>query len=463
MNYSDLVNSVRGVACILSLRKSPDKGSGEITIAAANRDYLASVNKQDEEFVPNRPYTYYVARDTNFEALAAGCITAGTISHQYVNAGLYEAWLDIYMIPLEKDEEGNGYCIFTYEMTPRSDAEKMIKVSIQTAYSVLKTCITFRENNSFRKTLDSVVKDLRRQCDSEGCAIILTDPAERRIDIMSFDNEGTFAPVDEDVFFKPEFYDVVEKWRDIMAGSNCFIIPSEDKLTEVEKKDANWYRTLIISGVKNLVLYPLRVDDNLYGYIFATNFNPDRTHFIREVMEINSFVLSAEVENYRMRKSLEKLSRTDMLTGVLNRNAMNKKINDLESGEVEFKQGLGVVFADVNGLKTANDTKGHNEGDKILVNVSDKLKSVFDEKEIYRAGGDEFLIITDMEKYKFYASFEKLRSLSGVEGEPSFALGAHYDDAEMNIKKTMRIADLNMYENKAEYYGSHPNADRRTH
>lgn len=88
---------------------------------------------------------------------------------------------------------------------------------------------------------------------------------------------------------------------------------------------------------------------------------------------------------------------------------MYKKINDLDSGEVEFRHGLGVVFVDVNGLKTANDTKGHNEG------------------------------------------------------EPSFALGAHYDDAEMNIKKTMRIADSNMYENKAEYYGSHPNADRRTH
>ncbi len=339
----------------------------------------------------------------------------------------------------------------------------MIKVSIQTAYSVLKTCITFRENNSFKVTLDSIVKDLRHQCDSEGCAIILTDPSKRRIDIMSFDNGGSFAPVDEDVFFRPEFYDVVEKWRDIMAGSNCFIIPNEEKLKEVEKKDADWYRTLVFSGVKNLVLYPLRVNENLYGYIFATNFNPDRTHFIREVMEINSFVLSAEVENYRMRKRLEKLSSTDMLTGVLNRNAMNKKISDLESGEVEFKHGLGVAFVDVNGLKTANDTRGHNEGDKILVNISDRLKSVFDEKEIYRAGGDEFLIITDMEKYTFYAAFEKLRALSAVEGEPSFALGAHYDDTEMNIKKTMRIADSNIYENKAEYYESHPGADRRTH
>ena len=463
MNYSDLVNSVRGISCILSLRKSADNGSDEITITAANKDYLASVNKLDEEFVPNRPYTYYIVRDTNFEALAVNCITAGKISHQYVNAGLYEAWLDIYMIPLEKDEEGNGYCLFSYEMTQRSDAEKMVKVSVQTAYSVLKTCIRFRENNGFKETLDSIVKDLRHQCDSFGCAIILMDTAERKIDIMSFDSAGSFAPADKDVFFKPEFYDIVERWRDIMGGSNCFIIPSEDKLKEVEKKDVHWYASLVLSGVKNLVLYPLRVNDNLYGYIFATNFNPDRTHFIREVMEINSFVLSAEVENYRMRERLEKLSRTDMLTGVLNRNAMNKMISDLDSCEIEFRNGLGVVFVDVNGLKTVNDTQGHNEGDKILVNVSDKLKSVFDQTDIYRAGGDEFLIITDMERYTFYAAFEKLRSLSRVEGEPSFALGAHYDGTEMNIKKTMRIADSNMYENKAEYYQLNPGKDRRTH
>ncbi len=60
MNYSDLVNSVRGISCILSLRKSADNGSDEITITAANKDYLASVNKLDEEFVPNIEDLYQV-------------------------------------------------------------------------------------------------------------------------------------------------------------------------------------------------------------------------------------------------------------------------------------------------------------------------------------------------------------------------------------------------------------------
>ncbi len=462
MDYINLINSVKGIACIVSHRRA--EKANLLTIAAANETYLASVDKLNEEFVPNRPYTYYIAPDTNFEALIIQCMTEGKISHQYVNAGLYEAWLDIYMIPLEDDADGNGYCLFTYEMTPRSETEKMMNISVKSAYSVLKTCIRFRENEGFKNTLDALTRDLRNLCESDGCAIILTDSANRRIDFMSFDNKGSFAPPEEDIFFKPEFYDIVEKWRDVMAGSNCFIISNDKELKEVEKKDADWYRSLVFSGVKTLVLYPLRVDDNLYGYFFATNFNPEKASFIREVMELNSFVLSAEVENYRMRRKLERMSRVDMLTNVLNRNAMNRRIKDLSTGAAEIEKGLGVVFVDVNGLKTANDTLGHNEGDEILKKVSAKLRSIFEKEEIYRAGGDEFLIIdTKMDKETFYSTFEKLKSLSRVEGEPSFALGAYYDDEDMDIKKIMKIADTNMYENKADYYASNPKADRRSH
>ena len=158
------------------------------------------------------------------------------------------------------------------------------------------------------------------------------------------------------------------------------------------------------------------------------------------------------------------LSKTDMLTGVLNRNAMNKRIKDLSSDRSDLEYGLGIVFVDVNGLKTVNDNNGHIEGDVILKNVASKLMNVFENGTIYRAGGDEFLIIiTDMDKDSFYGTFEKLKSLSRVEGEPAFALGAHYDDKNTDIKKIMQIADKNMYENKAEYYASNPHLDRRTY
>lgn len=458
-----MIDSFRGIACIMSLHKDGDKEV--FTITAANKNYLKSVNKQDEEFVSNRPYSYYVPADANFEALVRSCIVDGKISHIYVNAGLYNAWLDNYMIPLENDEDGNGYCLFTYEMTIESDSDRLVSISSQTAYLVLKTCIKFRENSDFIVTLNSIVKDIRNQCESDGCAIILMDRDKRKIDITCYDNAESDPfdlGKDDDIFFKPEFYDIVESWSDTMAGSNCIIISNEEELKSIEKNNPAWYNSLVFSGVKKLVLFPLRTNNNLYGYIFATNFNTQKTSFIREVMELNSFILSAEVENYRMRRKLEELSKIDVLTGVLNRNAMSKRVTELENDPGDGPFGLGAIFVDVNGLKKANDTKGHNAGDEMLKNVASKLRSVFPGKEIYRAGRDEFLIIIpDMNKEDFYAAFEKLDSISKIAGEPTFALGAHYEDSDKQIAKIMQAADQNMYHNKAEYYTANPHLNRR--
>ena len=66
-----------------------------------------------------------------------------------------------------------------------------------------------------------------------------------------------------------------------------------------------------------------------------------------------------------------------------------------------------------------------------------------------------------MDRDGFNAHFEKLRSLSRIEGEPTFALGAHYDDTSKDIIKIMHTADKNMYINKAEYYEANPQLNRR--
>lgn len=456
MDYIKLINTVRGIACIVSLRKSEDR----IAIAAANGNYLASVGKSEEEFVPNRPYSYYIAADPNFEALVCNCISGKKIVHQYVNAGLYKAWLDICMVPLEDDEEGNGYCLFTYEMTVGSDSDRMINISPATAYQVLKTCIKLRENDDFKATLDSIVKDIRNQCESDGCSIILTDNRIRKIDILSYDSIDGFMPTEDEIFFKPEFYGIVEKWQNIMAGSNCFIITNEEELKAVESKDEKWYRSLIHSGVKTLVLYPLRVGDNNYGYIFANNFNVEKIPFIREVMELNSFILSAEIENYRMHNILEEMSKTDMLTSVLNRNAMNQRMTELRDRR-DSVRSIGLVMADVNGLKVVNDTLGHLAGDEIIKKTAIRIRLVFEGREIYRAGGDEFVIlVTDVNKDDFEAMVKQLEFFAVIPGEPSFSIGSCYDDTDLGIKEIMHHADTEMYRNKAEYYRQHPEEKR---
>ena len=100
--------------------------------------------------------------------------------------------------------------------------------------------------------------------------------------------------------------------------------------------------------------------------------------------------------------------------------------------------------------------------DEMIISVAGKIRSVFDTDDIYRAGGDEFLVIsTDLDEKEFYLRFERLKEISRIAGEPSFALGADFAASDINIEKIMHTADQNMYKNKAEYYENTPGADRR--
>jgi diguanylate cyclase (GGDEF)-like protein len=78
------------------------------------------------------------------------------------------------------------------------------------------------------------------------------------------------------------------------------------------------------------------------------------------------FLISAEIAGYKMMKRPEITSYSDMLTGVMNRNAMNNRITGIIEETENLAEPYGVVFADLNGLKRVNDEQGHAAGDLLL-------------------------------------------------------------------------------------------------
>jgi diguanylate cyclase (GGDEF)-like protein len=54
-----------------------------------------------------------------------------------------------------------------------------------------------------------------------------------------------------------------------------------------------------------------------------------------------------------------------------------------------------VVNLDLNGLKLVNDRDGHEAGDRLLVRVGELLRKVFYDEDVYRTGGDEFIVIIE--------------------------------------------------------------------
>ena len=462
MDLNNVIQHVKGVSCIVSVSKNAGLAGNIVAIEAANKAYLASVDKLDEEFVPGRPYSYYIQADPNFEAFVKRCVSSGSIQHQYVNAGLYNAWLDLYLIPLESDEE-KGYCLFTYEMNTRAEADKLLDVSQTTALEVLRTCIKLRETNDFQKAMDSIIKDIRKMCESSGCSILLTDFENKTCKVLCVDDDGSFSVNKEDIIFTQQFYAIAETWRDLMAGSNCYIIADENDMKVVEEKNPKWAGSMKTSGIYNVVLYPLRLNNRILGYIWAANFNRKKIRIIKEVMEINAFLLSTEIANHQMFDKLNIMSRYDMLTGVLNRNAMNNRIEESRNGTKPFNDDYGIVFVDVNGLKRTNDEKGHTAGDELIKSVADKVREIFEECEIYRAGGDEFMVIAEnCTKNKFEYLVDKLKEQDINSEDPKFAVGSFYDEGAHDIKNALREADSDMYADKSEFYRKHPELSRRS-
>jgi len=84
----------------------------------------------------------------------------------------------------------------------------------------------------------------------------------------------------------------------------------------------------------------------------------------------------------------------DMLSKLPNRNLLNDRFNLLLSQAKRAKTKVGVLFIDLDGFKKINDDYGHNAGDLLLVEISNRLKkSVRDSDTISRWGGDEFIIL----------------------------------------------------------------------
>ncbi len=93
-------------------------------------------------------------------------------------------------------------------------------------------------------------------------------------------------------------------------------------------------------------------------------------------------------------QQLRKLSLIDSLTGLYNRRGFFRHAEHQMKIARREKNRLTLVFADVDDLKSINDTWGHGEGDKALVETAAFLKTVFRESDIIaRVGGDEFVVL----------------------------------------------------------------------
>jgi diguanylate cyclase (GGDEF)-like protein/PAS domain S-box-containing protein len=141
---------------------------------------------------------------------------------------------------------------------------------------------------------------------------------------------------------------------------------------------------------------PLKTAERTIGIMAVQNYT-EGIHFDQEDLNLLEFVstqVAQAIERKRMEEEIRSLSLTDELTGLYNRRGFTL----LAEHEVKLarreKRDMLLMFGDVDGLKTINDTHGHSQGDLALQEVSALLKNSFREADILaRYGGDEFVAL----------------------------------------------------------------------
>lgn len=150
----------------------------------------------------------------------------------------------------------------------------------------------------------------------------------------------------------------------------------------------------------------------------------------------------------------------DVLSGVFSRYAYTKDI-ERYSQMTALPDDFTVFVFDINGLKTVNDTIGHDAGDDLIIGAARCIERVVsDAGRCYRTGGDEFVVMTHMSREEAQELLDRLDEETKRWSEAQAALtlsiapgyvraGDHHD---YTVEELVKKADQAMYAAKAAYY-----------
>ncbi len=157
--------------------------------------------------------------------------------------------------------------------------------------------------------------------------------------------------------------------------------------------------------------------------------------------------------------AMEREAHTDAMTGVENRNAYERDIQEYDRMyQKDPSLRFIFLFTDLNNLKSVNGMFGHRAGDEYITFVATILRQHLSEAEhVYRMGGDEFLaVFRNVPEETVTAAVEKIHLACVAEAEkrdytPMLATGYAISGPQYkSLHDVLRVADYMMYQNKAE-------------
>lgn len=163
--------------------------------------------------------------------------------------------------------------------------------------------------------------------------------------------------------------------------------------------------------------------------------------------KISGFIISAvfTTQARKRRKQAEKQRATerqlayhDMLTGLPNRQLFHDRLSEALTNSYRNLKKTALLFIDLDGFKAVNDTLGHDVGDRLLQDVSQRLQEHTRASDtVARMGGDEFTVIL--------TNIDEIADVSSVASKIIKVIGEPYDYGDGIIARVTASIGISMY------------------
>ncbi|MEG2082399.1 MAG: diguanylate cyclase, partial [Oscillospiraceae bacterium] len=215
------------------------------------------------------------------------------------------------------------------------------------------------------------------------------------------------------------------------------------------------YENLKEANIRCIFASAIKSSDAIIGYIFVVD--PHKNTSDMDFFATVHKFLSSEVEKRQLREKHEFLSEHDALTGLFNR---NKYVEYSKGLKEESLISMGVVSADINGLKTLNNRNGHDIGDRAVKSTADALSFAFEGYDCYRFAGDEFLVVCEnISRGAFMDTVAALKGRFDSLDDFTVSVGYSWADVDINLGTLVKYSDEKMMSEKQSYYSkSHSKA-----
>ncbi len=213
-----------------------------------------------------------------------------------------------------------------------------------------------------------------------------------------------------------------------------------------------------------LVAFPLWSGDGLFGAICALPGDAEPKAqlqrlepMVRLTVELLTSVLGLDLDRSRLQRRVdaaESAALSDPMTGLGNRRAFERAVDQEEARCARFGHRAGVVVLDLDGLKDVNDTWGHAAGDDLLRRAGEAIRRTLRAADqAFRIGGDEFALVLPETNADGLTGLHGRLTSALTDAGVSASVGCAIRERDGSLHASVRIADAEMYERKRRRSG----------